>query len=89
MAQEPVLSASDRPRVEVGAGGSMLADMGTNPYTQFMVDTRVGFEKILASHLCVRAELTAAFGTNDYGVAVALLPAVSVSIPFGRYAVVR
>jgi hypothetical protein len=49
----------------------------------------VGFEKILASHLCVRAELTAAFGTNDYGVAVALLPAVSVSIPFGRYAVVR
>jgi len=45
----------------------------------------IGFEKALASHLAVRAELTTAFGVNDYGVAVALLPAVSVSIPFGRY----
>ena len=45
----------------------------------------IGFEKTLAPHLAVRAELTAAFGVNDYGVAVALLPAVSVSIPIGRY----
>jgi hypothetical protein len=45
----------------------------------------IGFEKVLSSHLAVRAELTTAFGVNDYGVGVALLPAVSVSIPFGRY----
>jgi hypothetical protein len=45
----------------------------------------LGVEKILASHLAVRAELTAGFGVNDYGLAVAFLPAVSVSIPIGRY----
>jgi len=45
----------------------------------------VGFEKVLASHLMVRAELTTAFGINDYGIAVAFLPAASVSIPIGRY----
>jgi len=44
----------------------------------------IGFETIVASHLAVRAELTAAFAVNDYGLAVAFLPAVSVSIPIGR-----
>jgi hypothetical protein len=179
MAQESTAALPDRPRVEVGAGGSVFFSGGTMPYTAGMVDTRVGvklsrnwsleglvhfmpeagsdiagyyraqalwrigrnsfqpfvafggagefrryswpeyewsdyytgeprvtpagsnfsidppwyptagvgFEKILASHVAVRAEVTAAFGINDYGVAVALLPAVSVSIPFGRYRV--
>lgn len=45
----------------------------------------VGFEKVLASRLIVRAELTTAFAINDYGVAVAFLPSASVSIPIGRY----
>jgi hypothetical protein len=45
----------------------------------------VGFEKVLASHLAVRAELTTAFGVNEYGVAAAFVPGVSVSIPIGRY----
>jgi hypothetical protein len=45
----------------------------------------LGFEKILASHLAMRAELTVAFGVNDYGLAAAVLPAVSLSIPIGRY----
>lgn len=44
-----------------------------------------GVEKVLASHLALRAELSAAFGINDYGIAVALLPAISVSIPIGHY----
>ena len=44
----------------------------------------IGFEKALASRLIVRAELTTAFGVNDYGIAVAILPAGSVSIPIGR-----
>jgi hypothetical protein len=181
MAQESTTALPDRPRVEVGAGGSVFFSGGTMPYTTGMVDTRagvklsrswsleglvhfmpeagsdiagyyraqalwrigrnsfqpfvtfggagefrryswpeyewsdyytgeprvtpagsnfsidppfyptagVGFEKILASHVAVRVEVTAAFGINDYGVAVALLPAVSVSIPFGRYRVAR
>jgi hypothetical protein len=45
----------------------------------------IGFEKVLAPHLLVRAELTTAFGINDYGIAAAFLPAASVSIPFGHY----
>ena len=45
----------------------------------------VGFEKIVTSHLAVRAELAVAFGVNDDGLAAAWLPAVSVSIPLGRY----
>ena len=181
MAQEPVRAAADRPRVEVGAGGSVFFSGGTMPYTTYMVDTRVGvklsrnwsleghvhfmpeagsdvagyyrvqalwrvgrksvqpfiafggagdfnryswpayewtrydtgelmvtpagshfsvsapiyptasvgFEKILAPHLAVRGELTAGFGINDYGIAVSLLPSVSVSIPIGRYRVTR
>jgi hypothetical protein len=39
--------------------------------------------------VAIRAEVTSAFGINDYGVAVALLPAVSVSIPIGRFPVRR
>lgn len=46
-------------------------------------------QEVLASHLAVRAELTTAFGINDYGIAVAFLPAASVSIPIGRYCTVR
>jgi hypothetical protein len=45
----------------------------------------IGLEKALASRLIVRAELTTAFGVNDYGIAIAMVPAVSVSIPIGRY----
>lgn len=177
VAQELVPSASDRPRVEVGAGGSVIASMGTMPYTRGMLDTRVGvaltrnwsleglvhfmpgtgpgfdgfyraqalwrigrgslqpfvtfggagefsrnvwpeyrytdyytgkpvvipagsrfnigapwfptagagIEKVLDEHLAIRADLTAAFGVNDYGIAVTLVPAVSVSVPLGRY----
>ena len=44
-----------------------------------------GFEKTLTSHLTVRAELTAAFAANEYGVVVSYVPAVSVSVPLGRY----
>lgn len=44
-----------------------------------------GVEKILASHVAVRAEVSVGFGVNDYGIAAAFLPSVSVSIPFGRY----
>jgi hypothetical protein len=44
-----------------------------------------GVEKVLASHLALRAELTAAFGVNDYGIAVAFVPSVSASVPIGRY----
>jgi hypothetical protein len=35
--------------------------------------------------VAVRAELTTAFAVNDHGLAAAFLPAVSVSIPIGRY----
>jgi hypothetical protein len=49
----------------------------------------IGFEKVLSPHLIVRGELTAAFGINDYGVAVAFVPAASVSIPIGRYSTAR
>lgn len=45
----------------------------------------VGFEKVLASHLIARAELTTAFAANEYGVVVSYVPAVSVSVPLGRY----
>ena len=45
----------------------------------------IGFQKVIASHLAVRAELTTAFGHDDYGITVAFLPAVSVSVPIGRY----
>lgn len=178
LAQGPGASAPERPRLEVGAGGSVFFSGGTMPFTTGMMDTRVGvrasrnwsieglvhfmpdtwadvagyyraqalwrvgrgsvqpfvafggagefsrysmpeyrytdyytgeprviparrnfnitapwyptasagFEKVVAPHLAVRAELTAAFGINDYGIAVALLPAVSVSIPIGHYA---
>jgi hypothetical protein len=177
-AQDTASAASDRPRLEFGAGGSVFFGGGTNPYTTGMVDTRVGvklsrnwsveglvhfmpsggadingyyraqalwrvgggsvqpflafggagefsryswpeyqwtrydtgelivtpagssvhidppwyptasvgFEKTLASHIALRLELTTAFGINDYGIAVAFLPAASVSIPIGRYA---
>ena len=34
----------------------------------------IGFEKALASRLIVRAELTTAFGVNDYGIAIAMVP---------------
>ena len=44
-----------------------------------------GVEQVLASHLALRAELTAAFGINDYGIAVALAPSVSASVSIGRY----
>jgi len=176
-AQESSPTRAERPRVEVGAGGSWFFSGGTMPYDTGMVDTRVGvrltrnwsleglvhfmpgsgsgiggyyraqvlwrigegsvqpfvavggagefsrnswpeyryndyytgeprvipagsrfsitapwyptaaigFEKVLASRLIVRAELTTAYAINDYGVAVAFLPAASVSIPIGRY----
>jgi hypothetical protein len=45
----------------------------------------IGCDAVRAAHLAVRVELTAAFGINDYGVAVAFAPAVSVSVPIGRY----
>jgi hypothetical protein len=45
----------------------------------------VGFEKVLASRLMVRVELTTAYAINDYGVVVVFVPAASVSIPIGRY----
>jgi hypothetical protein len=45
----------------------------------------VGFEKVLASRLIARAELTTAFAANEYGLVVSYVPAVSVSIPLGRY----
>jgi hypothetical protein len=45
----------------------------------------IGFEKVVASHLSIRAELGTAFGINDYGISMAFLPALSVSIPIGRY----
>jgi hypothetical protein len=175
LAQGP--AQADRPRLEVGAGGSAFFSGGTMPYTEGMIDTRVGVklsrswslegvvhfipsggsdvngfyraqalwrigggalqpfvafgaagefsryswpeyhyndyytgeprvvpggsdfdmtppwyptaslgvEKILASHLAVRVELTAAFAVNDYGLTVAFVPAASVSIPIGRY----
>jgi hypothetical protein len=51
---------------------------------QVRVPAATGFEKALASRLIVRAGLTKAFGVNDYGIAVAILPAGSVSIPIGR-----
>lgn len=178
LAQGAAQSAqADRPRLEVGAGGSVIFGGGTMPYTEGMIDTRVGvklsrnwslegivhfipsggsdvngfyraqalwrigggavqpfvafggagefskyswpeyryndyytgeprvvaggshfaitapwyptasvgLEKVLASHLAVRAEVTAAFGINDYGIAVALVPGVSVSVPIGCY----
>lgn len=44
-----------------------------------------GVERILTSHLALRAELGVAFGVSDYGIAVAWLPTVGVSIPIGRY----
>lgn len=44
-----------------------------------------GFEKTLTSRLILRAELTTAFAANEYGVVVSYVPAVSVSIPLGRY----
>jgi hypothetical protein len=177
LAQEPAPAVTERPRVEVGIGGSWFFSGGTMPYQTGMIDTRVGvnvsrswsveglvhfmpdtwadvagyyraqavwrigraslqpflafggagdfaryswperryadyttgeprvvaagsrfeisapfyptvtigFEKVLASHLAVRVELTTAFGINDYGIAAAFLPAASVSIPIGRY----
>jgi hypothetical protein len=180
-AQESTPALADRPRLEVGAGGSWFFSGGTMPFDEGMIDTRVGvklsrnwsleglahfmpgaggdisgfyraqalwrvgrggiqpfvafggagefsrtswpeyryddyytgeprvipagtnfsitppwyptaaagFEKVLASRLIVRAELTAAFAINDYGVAVAFLPAASVSIPIGRYTAAR
>jgi hypothetical protein len=42
-------------------------------------------EKVVASHLAIRAELAVAFGVTDYGIATAFLPSVGVSIPIGRY----
>jgi hypothetical protein len=45
----------------------------------------VGVEKILASRVALRAELTTAFAINDYGISVAFFPAVSLSVPIGRY----
>lgn len=45
----------------------------------------IGFEKVVAAHLAIRAELTVAFAINDYGVTAALLPAFSVSLPMGHY----
>jgi|WetSurMetagenome_2_1015567.scaffolds.fasta_scaffold789679_2 hypothetical protein len=45
----------------------------------------VGFEKVLTSRLIARAELTRAYAFNDYGVVVSYVPAVSLSIPLGRY----
>jgi hypothetical protein len=177
LAQEPRPAAPDRPRVELGAGGSVFFSGGTMPYSAGMIDTRigvrvsrnwsleglvhfmpsdgsgalgyyraqalwrlgcgrfrpfvafggageysryrwpefqwvdystgevhvtgagsafditapmyptasVGIERIVLPHLAVRAELTAAFGINEYGIAVAMVPAVSVSVPIGRY----
>jgi hypothetical protein len=51
----------------------------------FYPTAAVGLEKALSPHLAIRVELTAAFGINDYGVAVALVPAVGLSFPLGRY----
>jgi hypothetical protein len=51
----------------------------------FYPTAAIGFQKVLRLHLAVRVELTAAFGSNDYGIAVAFVPAASVSIPIGRY----
>jgi hypothetical protein len=45
----------------------------------------IGFDTVRAAHLAVRVELTTAFAVNDYGVVVAFVPAVSLSIPIGRY----
>jgi hypothetical protein len=45
----------------------------------------IGVEKVLASRLILRAELTTAYAVSDYGVVVSYVPAVSVSIPLGRY----
>jgi len=47
----------------------------------------IGVEKVVASRLAIRLDLTVGFGINDYGVAAAFLPAASVSIPLGRYRV--
>ena len=178
LAQDPAPSGTERPRVEVGVGGSWFFSGGTMPYDTGMIDARIGVtlsrswsveglvhvmpassadvagyyraqavwrlgkggplqpfvafggagefsryswpeyryndyqtgeprvipagyklrieapwyptasigvEKVLASRLAFRMELTVAFGVNDYGVAAAFLPAVSVSIPLGRY----
>jgi hypothetical protein len=61
------------------------ASRGFTLTAPFYPTAAIGFEKVVAPFLAVRAELTAAFGVNDDGIAVALLPAVSVSVPIGRY----
>lgn len=44
-----------------------------------------GVERDLSSHLALRAELGLGFGVSHYGIAVACLPSVGVTIPIGRY----
>ena len=51
----------------------------------FYPTATIGLGKVVSPHLAIRVELTAAFGINDYGIAVAFVPAASVSIPIGRY----
>lgn len=59
---------------------------GTAPYYPVLT---VGVQKALGSHLAIRAELTTTGGVNDNGIAPAFMPAVSVSIPIGRYNTAR
>lgn len=61
------------------------ATSGFNISAPWYPTAAIGFEKIVSPHLKVRAELTTAFGLNDYGIAMAFLPAASISIPIGRY----
>jgi hypothetical protein len=49
----------------------------------------VGFERILASHLALRVELTVVVAVGDGDVEAGLMPAVGISIPFGHYTVRR
>jgi hypothetical protein len=59
---------------------------GTAPYYPVVT---VGLQKALGSRIAIRVELTMTGGVNDNGIAPAFMPAVSVSIPIGRYGTVR
>jgi hypothetical protein len=68
-------------------GEQRVVQSGTNVSVTapYYPTATIGCDAVRAAHLAVRVELTAAFGINDYGVAVAFVPAVSVSVPIGRY----